>query len=249
MHLTKYQIALYHEIFVKREYALLDDIILHSETFFDVGSNIGLFSAYVLFIKKFVNIDIQENQLILEELQPIPKDLHLHLFEPNPETFDRSRDLLSFAKQIDFNNVGIFSAPTTQTLRVPEIDCQASLYESFLTQKGWSSIQARFTSLPEYFEKYHIERIDLLKMDVEWAEFEILLNLDCKYFDRIKVLFLEYHLLDGTFQEKFDRLLQQLNWHFEHVEVIKGQYTEKIGYVWCRSNYFISGQEKRNRVK
>lgn len=93
--------------------------------------------------------------------------------------------------------------PGDYELTLPEIDCQASFFESFLTKKNTCKLQVSCINLRDYFHKNAIERIDLLKMDIEGAEFEVLLDFTQEDFKKIKVLFLEYHLVKPDFEEKF----------------------------------------------
>jgi FkbM family methyltransferase len=44
---------------------------------------------------------------------------------------------------------------------------QTSKYTSFLNQY-WEEIQVKYITLKEYLQENNIEKIDILKMDIEW---------------------------------------------------------------------------------
>lgn len=233
--LSKYQKSLFYEIFIKNEYSLLDEIISKSNIIFDVWSNIGLFSLYILSLKYNFLVKLEEDFLIIEDNILNLKDFKVHLFEPSIKTFNLSKEILNnFEENLIFNNIWLSNKSGTFEIIIPEIDCQTSLYESFLTKKSSQKFLAQFIKFQDYIHKNNISQIDLLKLDVEWSEFDILLDLEEKYFRKIKVLFLEYHLLNNNFEEKFPKLLEKLRNYFTNVEVKKWEYSDRIGYIICK---------------
>ena len=56
------------------------------------------------------------------------------------------------------------------------------------------------TTLPEIMNAHGIDRIDLLKMDCEGAEYEVLYATSPEQLQRISRLRMEYHNLDGLRQ-------------------------------------------------
>lgn len=235
IHLSKYQKSLFYEIFINKEYNKLDHIICNSSIIFDIGSNIWLFSLYVLSKRYTFWVKIEWDFLVIPEDISLKNDLKIHLFEPNHDIFVLSESVLSIFYSLTYqNNFWLAFIPGEYEFIIPEIDCQGSLYESFLTNKKGNKIKVLLKNLWEYVDEYDIKTIDLLKMDIEWAEFEVLLSLEEKYFKRIKVLFFEYHLLSPEFENQFEVLLKKLKWIYQDVEVIKGKYTEKIWYIICK---------------
>lgn len=55
--------------------------------------------------------------------------------------------------------------------------------------------------LEDLFKEYNIEHCDLLKLDCEGAEYQILYNLDVKYFDIIDSIVMEIHREKGEKKE------------------------------------------------
>lgn len=233
--LSKYQKSLFYEIFISKEYEILDKIIKNSSTIFDIGSNIWLFSLYALSKKYDFEIKLNWDFLFIPDEISIKNDIIIHLFEPNSDIFElQKRVLLKFWAVTRENNFWLVLIPGAYEFIVPEIDCQGSLYDSFLTKKKWSKIKVELRNLWDYMDENNIEAIDLMKMDIEWAEFEVLLGLEEKYFKKIKVLFFEYHIVSDDFEKKFEILQDKLQRMYMSVEVMKWKYSEKIGYVICK---------------
>lgn len=159
----------------------------------------------------------------------------IHLFEPNEETYSLSKKILEpYEKYVMINQTGILGQETKKELIIPEIDAQTSIYSSFLTKKTIDSKWAKFTTLSAYLWEKGIKQIDVMKVDVEGSEFDIFLSLGQEVFQKIHVLFLEYHLLNQEFEELFPKLVENLQKHFKAVTIIEGKYTLKIGYILCK---------------
>jgi FkbM family methyltransferase len=65
--------------------------------------------------------------------------------------------------------------------------------------------------ISEIFERYDLDRIDLLKVDIEGAEWEVLLDLDEKYLNKIGQLCVEFHdFIDPTKKEDTQKVISRL---------------------------------------
>lgn len=235
MILSKYQKSLYYEICINQEYQLLNTDIKSAKTVFDIGSNIGLFSLYVLSQKlEFMPVLLNSWQLNFPKKEA-KTEFMIHLFEPSEETYSLSKKILEpYEKYVTINQTGILGQETKKELIIPEIDAQTSIYSSFLTKKTINSKWAEFTTLSAYLWEKGVEQIDVMKVDVEGSEFDIFLSLGQEVFQKIHVLFLEYHLLNKEFEELFPKLVENLQKHFKTVTIIEGKYTLKIGYILCK---------------
>ncbi|NJR39752.1 MAG: hypothetical protein HC781_14175 [Leptolyngbyaceae cyanobacterium CSU_1_4] len=75
-----------------------------------------------------------------------------------------------------------------------------------------------------------LERIDLLKMDVEGAEYDILFTCPNETLAKIQRVVMEYHEFDGEKRNRFD-LARLLEAHGFHVVVEKGMFPQPH-WIW-----------------
>lgn len=234
MILNKYNKALFYEIFVKREYQILDNIITNSNTIFDIWWHIWLFSLYILSVKFWFEVKLVWDEIIIETFQNIWWDFKIHYFEPVLEYFENAKILLKdFEKCVIYNNYWFSSDLWVRNMYFKNISSQTSLYESFLNKWGKIIENCEFRQLNESIIECGINKIDLAKIDIEWEEFDVLLGLDEIYFKTINNIFLEYHILDNSFQDKFVQLLIKLKKNYKRVSTFESQYSSKIWYIFC----------------
>jgi natural product biosynthesis luciferase-like monooxygenase protein/FkbM family methyltransferase len=174
--------TLYEEIFERRDY-LFDDTYLPEEAcVLDVGANVGLFS------------------LLVHELRPRAKVL---AFEPIPPTFERLKRTLELnGVAATAVNEGVGAAAGTARFthfpgfsglsgRYVDLERDKALARAVLEQAAGAADSAdverlveeryrseeyecRLTTVSEMLERHGIERVDLLKVDVERAELDVL---------------------------------------------------------------------------
>jgi len=207
--MKKYDNALKYEIFEKKEYRFLDDFIKNSKNIIDIWAHYGYFSLYAL------NIN---NNLDIYALEPI-------FYKKTIEHLDK------------YPNVKIYKLWVSTVVGKGDIfvndekTMQSSIYNNNFLNKSKKAIKCDFTTINEFLKKNHIWKIDLMKIDIEWAEFDVLLAMKLKEFEKIKTLCLEYHILKDNFQEKFDILLEKLRKAYINIEIIESEYTNKIWYI------------------
>ena len=164
---------------------------------FDVGANCGDYS---------------------KELRSEFPNAEIFAFEPNPHTFEK------LAKSLRSENdhcycVGMSHKVECQTIYtyVNELDSQhASIYKDVFLNvhhaTDISSIDIQLTTIDEFCEKNHIERIDFLKIDVEGYEFDVLLGAKRMLEkNRIHIIQFEFnatHVISRVFLNDFYLLLQ-----------------------------------------
>jgi len=83
------------------------------------------------------------------------------------------------------------------------------------------------TTLTDIVNDYNIEQIDYLKMDVEGAEYDILLNCPSETLSKIQRIVMEYHEFEGD-QRNHRDLVKLLQSNGFHVEVEDGIFPQKI---------------------
>jgi FkbM family methyltransferase len=162
------------EIFLREDYGAVADgaIIL------DLGASIGAFSVYAAMSARDVTVYayepmtdfyrlMQENVLI-NRLNGTVKCFNLAVAADA-----QSRALFVAGRDIFFPT---FVAPPDDQANKVDVMC---------------------TTLADICDSNGLERVDLLKMDCEGAEYEILYSTPAAYFDRIREIRMEYHNLSG----------------------------------------------------
>lgn len=229
--LSKYDYAVGYEIFLAKEYKLLDEIIKSSNVIFDIWWHIWLFSLYAIMIKYGFTVELKDKNIFIENTKT-NNDLEIHYFEPIKNSFLIACEMLKNF-WVKMNNFWILPQELSKEMFISNKSSQNSLYSSFLNKNDITIQKTFFKPLKDYIFLQNIEKIDLLKMDVEGSEFEILLDLDIEILKKIKTLFLEYHLLNTEFEFLFLEVVSKLKTCYKNVEIIDSKYTTKIGYLFC----------------
>lgn len=170
-------LAILKEIFLLDEYNLnLDD---EPKNIFDLGSNIGLSAIY--FSLKYPNANI-------------------FCFEPDPDTFKRLNKNIE-----NFNNISSFNFAIsdvnkkTKFFVYPESSMSSSLLQRLPDQ---SCIDVVCKTLDSIMDDLNIDKIDLLKFDIEGGEFVTFKNF--KSIDNVSNFIGELHLdLIGETKDDF----------------------------------------------
>jgi FkbM family methyltransferase len=132
---------------------------------FDVGANVGELS---LLFSRFVG----------------PAGT-VHSFEASPETFDRLKTIVKLSNHpnIKLNSVAVSDNVGVSTLRVYDHDhagwttlADRPLHEYGIDLKPVRLENVTTTTIDVYCDSNNIEQIDLLKIDVEGAEYQVLLG-------------------------------------------------------------------------
>ena len=179
---SKYEKALKYEIFVKGEYSFAKEKIKKAKCIFDVWWHIWFFS---------------------QRCRIFNSNAKIYYFEPVKEFYDKAIVNLWNDKNIIFNNCWIASKSGSWILLFnSEKTMQSSKYFSFLNPK-WIEISVSFITLNDYLYQNNIKKIDLLKMDIEWMEFEILKSRWDFERKKINNLVVEIHLLNEKMQSEW----------------------------------------------
>ncbi|MCB9362872.1 FkbM family methyltransferase [Candidatus Woesearchaeota archaeon] len=140
-------------------------------TVIDIGGQIGIFSTFVA-----------------------RKAAKVYTFEPTPENFEMIK------KNIKLNKLENTILPFN--LAVGDKVGTLKIYLSQNNTGGHSIygdgdyVEVKTIPLKDVFEQNNIKTCDLLKMDIEGAEYMVLYNLPDKYYKRIKRIRMEVHNMD-----------------------------------------------------
>jgi len=148
------------------EMKLLDRILKRESTksFIDIGAHVGIFTLYAA--------------------NRIPKG-QVHSFEPLNHHFEKLENNVNINKydNVQLNNVLLMGTSRTEELVTPSGDDtqnphmqgsgSSSVY-GFENEKGTTKHQVKSTTLDQYVDTNSIERVDVIKIDVEGAELDVL---------------------------------------------------------------------------
>jgi FkbM family methyltransferase len=138
----------------------------------DAGANIGAFSLYAA-------------------LQA--RDAHLLALEPFPRTAARLRGTIEtngLASRVSMREWALSGADGRKRMSDGEGPSQS---RGIVDDDAASGFAVEGVSLETLFEREKIDRVDLLKMDIEGAEHDVLLSTPKAVLRRIAALALEYH--------------------------------------------------------
>ena len=203
----KYEKALEYEIFVKGEYNFAEKEIKNAKCIFDVWWHKWFFSKWC---------------------RTINSSTKIHYFEPVKEFYCWAQQALRDDKNVILNNYWINSESWKWTILLnQEKTMQSSKYLSFLNPK-WREVGVEFITLREYIQQKYIDKIDVLKMDIEWMEFEVLLSRWDFERKRIGNLVIEIHLLNKKMEAEWRQIFVKIENIFWSLRIINSWYNEKI---------------------
>ena len=208
----KYEKALEYEIFVKEEYGFAKEKIQNARCVFDIWWHIWLFS---------------------QRCRSLNQNAKIHYFEPVGKFFYKAKINLWNDRNTVLNNYWIGSKSGSWKLLLnEEKTMQSSKYSSFLNP-AWTEILVNFITLEDYLQKNSIDKIDVLKMDIEWMEFEVLSSLWEFEWGKIENMIVEVHLLNEEMKSDWNQILLKIKNIFWNVEIIDSWYREEIFLVWA----------------
>ena len=211
----KYEKALEYDIFIKGEYSFAKNEILKAEIIFDIWGHIWLFSKWC---------------------RSLNSNARIYYFEPIHEFYEKAKKELWKDDKIILNNCWIASkSGEWRMLLNEEKTMQSSKYSSFLNPE-WRVVVVDFVTLKDYLERENINKIDVLKMDIEWMEFEVLTSFSNNEWSKIDTLVLEVHLLNYGMKSNRNELLELIKKRFQYVEIIKWWYREEVFLLYARKS-------------
>ena len=167
-------IRVFKQIFVDNEYDSLN-LPETAKTIIDLGANIGL--SVFFFIKKF-----PDARIVAVE----PDAVNFSIMEKNLEKFSKSVSLLQAA---------IWPTDGEVTL-VTEDDNHASLGAWGVrteASNGNPALSVKAVSIPTIMKQYDMDFVDILKVDIEGAEYELFEKNYEDWIDKVGLVIIETH--------------------------------------------------------
>ena len=167
-------IRVFKQIFVDNEYDSLN-LPETAKTIIDLGANIGLSALF--FIKKFPT-----SRIVAVE----PDAVNFSIMEKNLE---------KFSKSISFLQAAIWPTDGEVSL-VEEDDDHASLGAwGYRTEasNGNSGLSVKAVAIPTIMKQYDMDFVDILKVDIEGAEYELFEKYYEDWIDKVGLIIIETH--------------------------------------------------------
>jgi FkbM family methyltransferase len=143
---------------------------------FDVGANAGVYTV-----------------------QQARRGAYVFAFEPNPDCCRRLRTsirLNNLEGQVTATGCALGAVSGSAELRVPEgLTTMGSLRPEWTPRAGGSQVEVEVQTLDQVVRSFAINRIDLLKIDVEGLELDVLHGA-CQSLHLVDRLIIEYHSIE-----------------------------------------------------
>ena len=205
---------LYQEVFEKQNYLRHSITLRDGDCIFDVGANVGMFTLFV---------------------NDMCRDATIYAFEPIPTTFAALQyNVATYKLNVKPYNCGLSDHSGSASFTFyPKVSASSGMYadpvaDELVTRAYLANQDARLESfadellegrfktetfvcplktISDVISENQIERIDLLKLDVEKSELDVLRGIRSEDWSRIKQVIAEVHDIDGR-MDHFTRLLE-----------------------------------------
>ncbi|QQR54792.1 FkbM family methyltransferase [Candidatus Peregrinibacteria bacterium] len=197
------------EVFSLREYAWIEPALKTAKTVvLDIGAHKGYFTLYV---------------------RALNAEVPLWAYEPEEANFSALKKHLAMNKihGVVAKNAAVAEHEGTLFLNVSEDSHNHSIVVAPGTcrQKKVSA-----TTLEKIVNKF--KKVEVLKMDIEGAEFQIFETAPVALFDKLETVFLEYHEYGPSMQVK--RLQTLFERQGFGVKKIPSKYDKRMGFLWAK---------------
>ncbi len=149
---------------------------------------------------------------------------HVYSYEPSSTNFAMLTEnrLLNKANNLYIEESAVSGRTGQMTLYTPSGN---AIMGSLLQGVSTHTETVNVTTIADIIATHHIEQIDLLKMDVEGAEYDILFSCPAETLAKIQRVVMEYHEYERETRKCFD-LARLLEAHGFHVVVEKGMFPQ-----------------------
>ena len=195
-----------NETWIENVYRIHEYHFSGDKVFVDIGANVGSVSLYVDNFNKTL-----EEKIKVYAIEPEPNNINLL----------NENILNNPTENIIVVNNAIWHEE--DTLAISNKGGNSSVvYE---TGGDFSYIQA--ITLEQLFDKYDIKEVDVMKIDIEGAEFDLIINTPAEVLAKIKYITLEF---DKSFDGKFGMMVEKLAKQFG-LDILGSP--ERGGYIYA----------------
>lgn len=196
------------ETWIENVYRITDGQFNGDRVFVDIGANIG---AVSLFVDSFNKYRDDNNKIKVIAVEPEPNNLILL-------------------------NQNVSGNPVQNIIIVPNAVWHEEKMVSISNRGGNSSIvnlenetktDVLAITMQHLFSSYNIKEVDVMKIDIEGAEFDLIINTPAETLAKIKRLVLEF---DKSFDGSFGKMVEKLAKQFG-IEILGSP--ERGGYIYA----------------
>jgi FkbM family methyltransferase len=197
-----------NETWEENVYRIHDGDFNESKIFVDVGANIGSVS---LFVDNFNKNREDDNKIKVFAIEP----------EPNNLALLKENVVNNFSEQITIINNAIWYEE-----KLVSISNKGGNSNILNLEDEEKSVASAIT-IEKLFFLYDIEEVDVMKIDIEGAEFDLIVNTPSEILSKIKKLVLEF---DKSFDGSFGMMIEKLAKQFG-LEILGSP--ERGGYIYA----------------
>jgi FkbM family methyltransferase len=204
----------FHRVFLRDEYQISQCAQEKMKCVVDLGANVGYFSTRIAALAEKVIC-----------YEPIAS---------NVEKIKMNRD---GRKNIEIVNKAVAGKKGFIKMFKPHAESWSCRYSMIFHE--YSKSESEFEpveciTLDELFEEHRIETCDLMKMDIEGAEYETLYNTNNNTFKKISRIVGEYHFIDKDNKENnIQSLKTYLTNNGYRVETMPNKRKDNVGLFFC----------------
>jgi FkbM family methyltransferase len=196
-----------NETWIENVYRIHQGQFFGGSVFVDVGANIG---AVSLFVDSFNKDREDGNKIKVYAVEPEPNNLYLlsQNIENNPT-----------------ENITIVNNAIWHEEKMVSISNRGGNSSIVDTEEDNSEVLA--ITLETLFSTYDIKEVDVMKIDIEGAEFDLIINTPAETLAKINRLVLEF---DKSFDGRFGQMIEKLSKQFG-IDILGSP--ERGGYVYA----------------
>jgi len=216
--------SVFNEIFKYREYKSCEEILINANNgiVVDVGAHVGFFSIYSYCLNTRIKIYAVE-----------PEKNNLNYLSLNK-------------KENKIENIKIIDCAITEKTGKGElVITDDSINNYVLSSEDFEDSILKFQkikifSLEDFFVKNKIDRVLLLKMDIEGGEYKIFESIKYEILNKIDNIILEYHLDNKIgYDQKFLENILRVNGF--SVQFFPSGFDKKMGFIFARNKRIKNG--------
>lgn len=198
------------ETWVENVYQIKEEDFWDTGIFIDIGANIGAVSIYVALMNK--NRDRSKNPI------------KVFSYEPEPHNLEFLRTNIANNKVGDIKVIPKAVFKERGTISISDRGGNSSIFP----RENTSSVEVPVVTLEDVFILNKITECDVMKIDIEGAEYELIINTPDEILKKIKYLTLEF---DGGHEDKFGAMITKISRLF-NTHILGSP--ERGGYIYGR---------------